>query len=116
MPASDFHPGDVCSLHARVCNDTGEFIPQAPVFVFLDIGTGDYWFAPTWAHYPADIDGYLLDLPTGLTPIEVIPEFSWPAGAGNFDGPAVFWGAVTDAAVTTVIGNIGQWEFGYHEN
>ena len=113
MPRNNYRPGDLCWLNALVCNSAQATLENVQVFVVLDIGTGEYWFAPAWAYYPPDIDSYAFDLPPGLLTIHVVREFTWPADAGDH-GPYWFWGAITDGEVTEIIGNLGQFEFQYH--
>lgn len=103
-----YHAGDICWLIAYVCNPGSIPIIQAPVFVVLDM-YGTYYFAPSFTLWG---DHYNIDLDPGVTHIEVIPEFFWPEGAGRANG-VIFWGAETDPAMTTIIGNLARWEFGW---
>lgn len=116
MPAHHFQPGDVVFLKGFCCNDTETSMENVPVFIFLDIGAGEYWFAPTWRHWPPDIDYYMLTLQPGLN--EVLPQplsqFQWPTDTGN-GGPFYFWGGMTNQNMSEVIGEIGGWDFSYSE-
>jgi len=111
MPATHYRPGDPCWLTALVGNP-GEPLADTPLVVFLDIGIGEFWFWPNWAHYPPDIDFREINVPTGISPVEIIPEFTWPSDVGEMDG-LVFWGALVDPGFTTVLGEIGSWRFSY---
>ncbi|MBN2054608.1 Ig-like domain-containing protein [bacterium] len=113
MPAVHFQTGAECYLRARICNDTGAVISGHPLFVILDV-YGDYWFAPSWRHVSEGIDGYAGEYAPGLTELEIIEPFFWPAGTGAADDIR-FWGVMTDAAVTDLYGELGCWTFGWSE-
>jgi hypothetical protein len=112
MPAHGFQPGDLCSLTAYVENPGPDALPETALFVVLDIGTGDYWFAPSWAHYPPEIDHYTMAVPVGRWPVVVIPEFHWPSGVGAMQGLR-FLGAMTTLQTHELVGTIGVWEWEY---
>ena len=115
MPSHYFRPGDTCYLDAYLCNPGPEELFDINLFIILDIGTGDYWFYPSWVHYPPDIDYEIINkLEVGILYKSIIPEFTWPPNVGSYE-KIVFWGAMTDRDITYVIGNIGSWEFGYGE-
>ncbi len=58
------------------------------------------------------LDGYWLDpLEPGSTEVAVIEEFPWPEGAG--EGSLRFHAALTDEAVTAVMGTTDSVEFGF---
>lgn len=65
----------------------------------------------------SDFCSYLDDYPmfnTGTTVIEVAPEFSWPDGAGS--ATDILWiAALTDPAVTHVVGEWDMISFGWTE-
>ena len=111
MPAHWFEPGDPCGLTVQACNP-GPPIEDAPLFVVLAAG-GEYWFAPSWAHWPGGgVDCYRCQpLASGLTAIEVIAPFAWPPGAGQADGLA-FLAAVTDPGMSELASPLAVWEFG----
>jgi hypothetical protein len=108
------HPGETFWVRAHVCV-TAESLPEAAFVSFLDLGIGEYWFYPSWAHYPPDIDYVLRSFATGLTTIEVIPELVWPDVQGSLDGIRI-WGALLDPDLTAIIGEYGYVEFGYAES
>ncbi|MBN2053426.1 S8 family serine peptidase [bacterium] len=110
MPSHHFSPGQPCGLLVDVCNPGPLSITDLPLFVILDI-YGAYWFAPDWEPSPAFIG---MELTVGVTTFQPINPFSWPDGAGSAEG-IIFWGAMTDPAVTTVMGEYDQWEFGWSD-
>lgn len=114
MPAHNFTAGDPCYLKAFACNGTEETTENVPIFVFLDIGIGEYWFAPSWVKYPPGVDNYTITLPPGMTEVEPQPigEFIWPSGAGA-GGPFFFWAGMLDDTGTSVLGEIDSWEFSF---
>jgi hypothetical protein len=113
MPQHTFRPGAVCWLDA-VTHNSGPAIPNVWLVVFLDIGTGDYWFWPGWVHYPPAFDAQSIDLETGDQIFEIIPPFIWPAGVGSLDGLR-FWGAITDFQLIRLLGEMAEYEFSYAE-
>ncbi len=114
MPAALFTPDDACYLSATLCNPGPGQLTAVPVFVILDVGIGQYWFAPSWTMYPPGVDMYTLNLPVGSTTIDIIPAFVWPTGTGA-GGPFTFWGALTDTQITQVIGDMAEFQFSYNE-
>jgi len=112
MPDTVFHPGDICGLVAYIDNGGGA-IDNAPFFVILDIGTGDYWFYPTWAQYPPNIDYKTIDVPMGEMEQQVIPEFFWPDTGAQELLNIVFWAAVLNEEMTALRSSLGQWTFGF---
>jgi hypothetical protein len=105
-------PGDALSCTAYVCNPAS---PQrdVPLVAMLDLGIGEYWFYPSWAHWPPEFDYERLTLPTGVTTLAVLPEFTWPdTGADSF-GPITIWGCLLNAEMAEVLGQLGSDEFSY---
>jgi hypothetical protein len=111
MPSDYFRPGDICWLNAHVHNP-GDPIPDTPLVVMLDIGTGDFWFWPSWAHYPPDIDYAIIEVAHGTSTYPIIGEFVWPSEVGSMNG-LIFWGALLNQDLTEVVGEFGYWVFGY---
>lgn len=86
-------------------------MPGYPLYVILDIHS-TYFYGPRFTTEP---DNYLSEIsiiPTGLTPIEVLPEFIWPEGTGSESG-IVWFGAITNPEVTDLVGEFGSFEFGW---
>jgi len=111
MPSHFFRMGDLCSLIARAHNPGGP-IDQAPLVVLLDVGIGEYWFWPSWGHYPPEFDFSYALVSAGVSDHVIIPEFQWPDIEGSLSG-AWFLGAVLTPDMTAIVGEYGQWEFGY---
>ncbi|MBN2056465.1 lamin tail domain-containing protein [bacterium] len=113
MPQRIFLPGDPCWLTAITHND-GSTMNDVLLVVFLDVGVGEYWFWPSWAHFPPYLDSTHINLYAGEHDYEVIGPFNWPSGVGAADN-FMFWGAVLDASFSFVIGDIGDVTFSYRE-
>ncbi len=113
MPDQMFGPGSVFYLDLHVIN-TGDYTENAMLFIALTVGTGDFWFYPDWVLFPPDIDWEMNDLPYALNDVwSILPEFSWPYGAGEFYG-AMFLGAVMHEG--ELISNLAEITFGWTEN
>ncbi|MBN2055460.1 SUMF1/EgtB/PvdO family nonheme iron enzyme [bacterium] len=86
MPGSVFIPGMPCRVDLTITNNGQEY-PAAMLVAALDVGTGDYWFYPSWVHYPPAVDWLMVDIP-GYAAMdgEIVEEFAWPEGAGEFFG------------------------------
>ncbi len=111
MPSDYYTVGTACYLKALIGNPGDGF---SAVFVaLLDIGTGDYWFYPSWRHYPAeDIDYQQLRISPGIYEKVLVPEFSWPAVEGQASG-LWFHSALLNSEITEIIGQIGSVSFSY---
>jgi len=108
MPGDDYGPGDVCYLHVHICNPTTETYPNVPVFTILDV-YGTFFFAPSFTAF----DHYTMDILPGMTPLEVLPPFSWPDNAGNASGIIVY-AAMTDEGIMQLFGDLDTFSFGWH--
>lgn len=110
MPTTMMVPGSPCSLDLNITN-SGAAINDATLFVALNIGTDDYWFYPSWAHFPSEVDSAQIDVSASETDIiSIMPEFAWPTGTGEFTG-ALFIGAVLSGS--ELISDIAQIDFGW---
>ncbi len=112
MPGTLFHPGDLCGCSASVVNLDTAPIDGYPLFVVLDV-YGSYFFAPGFTEFDSYLDDYPA-FPLGITTIDVLPEFVWPAGVGSANG-IKWYAALTDPAMTGLYGELGTWEFGWTE-
>ncbi len=108
MPAHHFTPGSLCGLRIMIINNGMDYAGEYPVFVMLEI-FGNYFFAPSWTEAA---DYYLVNLIPGHTIIEVIDQFNWPDGVST-SGSAVFWGAVTEADLSKIVGLHDNWNFSW---
>jgi hypothetical protein len=108
MPSHNFGPGDTCYCDVTVCNPDVTPYSDIPVFVVLDV-YGSYFFAPSFSGY----DYYTETIPKGETIIPVLPSFAWPPGAGTASG-IVWYAAMTNQAISELIGQFGIFEFGWH--
>jgi len=109
-PATYFRPDDEFYLNLEICNNLMHIMTDIPIFVILEV-QGNFWFAPGWTQ---TVDYYQEDLPVALTEKLIINPFLWPENAGSFNG-AVFWSAITNPALTNILGDIGVWEFSWGE-
>ena len=108
MPSNDFGEGDACYCEVYVCNTDAVTYTDIPVFVILDV-YGMYFFAPSFGSF----DYYDDPIPPGLTTITVLPNFSWPAGAGSATN-IIWYAAMTDPAITGLFGSLGTFTFSWH--
>jgi hypothetical protein len=111
MPGTLFHEGDVCYLNADIFNGSPQALTGYPFFVVLEL-SGEYWFGPSWVTLSQGIDYYEETFATGVTRLEIVPEFHWPSGVIPMTG-ATFWGALTDPGMSRTVGTVGTWEFGW---
>lgn len=109
MPSDDFGPGDDCYCRVDVCNPTQDVFNNLPVFVILDV-YGMLFFAPDFSPF----NYYALQLEPGITPIDVLPLFEWPSGAGSATG-IKWYAAITNAEFTAIVGDLDSFTFGWHE-
>jgi len=111
MPSKMFSEGDPCWCRMEVCNADTTVLEDYPVVAILMIGN-TLFFAPDMS---AEFQTYLPDYPSlepGLTQIEVMSPFTWPAGAGAFND-SVWYAAILTPELNGVLGEIGSWEFGW---
>lgn len=108
MPNNLFTPGDTFYTDVQICyreDDTGR---QLPLFVILNV-YGELYFAPS---FQAAVDYYDLFVSPGETVIEILPVFQWPGGVGEAYG-ITWFAALTDPAMTAVIGEMDMATFGW---
>ena len=108
MPSHLFHPDDLCFCKVTVTNAEPDPLTNHPLFVILD-AYGVYFFAPSFTQTPETYSG---PWPAGNSDIEVIPEFAWPDTGTGASG-LFFYAALTDPAVTHIVGEWDTWEFGW---
>ncbi len=112
MPVSMLVPGALFSLDLEADNP-GAAMPGSTLFVALNIGTDDYWFYPSWAQFPPNVDSAMVDIAADSTDTwSILPEFPWPDGTGTFSG-AMFLAAVIHS--NALVSNLAQVNFGWTE-
>jgi endonuclease/exonuclease/phosphatase family metal-dependent hydrolase len=109
MPYQTFYPGFGCSCTATICNAEEQPLTDNPLFMILDV-MGSYFFAPGFTEF----DYYSQTFPVGETTVVVLPEFTWPTGAGTLEG-VTWYGALTDPDITQLVGDMGVFTFGWKE-
>ncbi len=108
MPTHHFRPGDACYCTVSVTNGEPGSLDDNPLFLILD-AYGALFFGPSFTH---DADWYPGPWPSGDTRVEAIPAFIWPETGTSATG--IFWyAALTDPAVTQIVGDWDAWEFGW---
>lgn len=96
-------------------HNTGVALGGIHVFFILDI-YGEFWFWPCWEHYsPSDGTGFCFDtrdIPTGHTPVAVLPSFTWPDTGSEMNG-LYFYGAMLRPDLSAIIGDMATREWGF---
>jgi hypothetical protein len=111
MPSTFYREGDPFWLRVELVNR------EAPkddlrLFVALDLD-GDLYFGPSWVGFPPYLDWWTIyRLERGAEYREIIPSSIWPDVQGSAND-LVFYGVLTDQSMSSVIGEVGQWVFGY---
>jgi predicted RNA-binding protein len=110
FPSDYIRPGDQWSLDLEVCNPDAPF--SLPLVIMLDVGIGEYWFWPTWKHYPPDIDYGTPDIETGLNSVLIIAPFEWPDTGSS---SATFWfiSAFLDETLSSLASDVLTGTFNY---
>lgn len=99
-------PGDM--VYCRVCVTNIDSLPiTGPLFVILDV-FGDLFFAPEFNEFSY----FDMSFSTGSTWVDVLAPFVWPTTGTSADG-VFFHAALTDAAITEIIGEWDSREFGW---
>jgi ligand-binding sensor domain-containing protein len=112
MPAGIFYPGDTCRVDMEIRNGSAEPLVDIPVCLFLEVA-GTYFFAPSYTTEP---DMFLLPPiePNSTRLKEIVPDFIWPIHCGSFTG-ARWFAALLTPDLSAVIGETGEWVFGWSE-
>jgi hypothetical protein len=109
------HPGEEFRVTGFLDNPDEDRSGVA-VFFVLDV-YGELWFWPSWAHYaPPGATGYdfrLLDVPRGVTPVEVVPPFVWPDTGSRAATGLYFHGAMLNETQTAIAGRMASEEWGF---
>jgi len=108
-PSDYIRPNDSWYLELRICNPDEQF--ELPLVVMLDAGIGEYWFWPTWAHYPPDIDFQtVLVEKNDNFPLSIIPAFLWP-NTGSQSMSFSFHAAFLNQEMTALYGPLASHQF-----
>ncbi len=109
------HPGDPFWFNGYLCNP-GPSKTDVPVCFALEV-FGEYWFWPSWTHYaPPDalgFDYHVFDVPVGETEVLVVSPFTWPDTGDTEVTGLHFYGAMLDAGMNSILGELGIVEWGY---
>ena len=105
-------PGDTFYCTAAVCNGGGA-VTDVPFCALLDIGVGEYWFYPSWTHYPPGFDFQLHSLPSGERSIEVIAPFRWPDTGGERLAGIRIYAAFLSVSLDALASTLGMAEFSF---
>ncbi|MBN1355463.1 hypothetical protein JXA40_04225 [bacterium] len=109
MPGTEFRPGSPCACKVTIGNPGPGTYAGVPLFVILDV-YGNYFFWPSFGVF--DYQEITVDI--GSREFEVLPEFLWPSGVGSATGIR-WYAAMTDPAITGLLGTMDTWEFGWAE-
>lgn len=112
MPKTYFYPGDVFYVDAIIDNP-GPTQYDAALFVALNI-YDDFWFWPTWVHYPDGLSWGWIDMNHGAWYWEVMPAFQWPQIYASMSNLLLI-GATLDNSMNHLLTNVAaqSWGFGY---
>ena len=111
MPSNVYHSNDLLWLRAVILNKSEQSYLNIRLFVFLDIDTGEYWFYPSWTHYPPDFDSEVIDIyaKEEITK-EIIKPFYLPQLNQSIEN-CKFWGALTDFSISYLITDYDEISF-----
>lgn len=114
VPPGSWRPGDTVYLDVLVGNQEFNRSLHLPVFALLDIGMGEYWFAPSWVCYPPEIDYYreIVVPPCECHEFHALNPFTWPTGAGVTGKPCCFTVALMNTLITELL-YLDSCEFSY---
>ena len=108
-------PGDPFNITGYLDNS---FEPKQniPVFFILDV-YGSLWFWDDWTYYNPpehpDYDFVMMDIPTGTTTLEVIPETTWPDTGDVHSAGLWMYGAMLDPDTGLILGDYAAVEWGF---
>jgi formylglycine-generating enzyme required for sulfatase activity len=107
-----YEPGSPFYLDLEVAN-TGSALSDAQLFVALTVGTGDFWFYPSWVMFPLEIDWKNVFVPANaLSQWVILPMFSWPYGAGSINDAMFFAAVIHDGEL---VSNLADYTFGWSD-
>ncbi|MBN1295306.1 hypothetical protein JXA80_00910 [bacterium] len=114
MPFHLYSPGDILFLDAIVCNPDSDALTDHALLIALE-ADGAFWFAPAWTSYEEGLSFFRLTISAGENRIPIIKPFVWPEIPGS-DDFIYFWGALLSPDLSSVVGTIDQWAFGWNDN
>lgn len=108
MPAHHFTAGDPCNMILTLCNTMDDTQNNVPLFVILDV-YGQLFFWPDFNEF----DYQEINLAPGESEMVILPDFTWPANAGEADN--IHWYAgMTNQEMNTLFGDFGMWTFSWN--
>jgi len=110
MSSDHLTTGDICWCNVYVdCYETAPLVGY-PLFVILDV-FGELFFAPDFSDYDSYADIHTFFNP-GRTVVEVLPEFTWPAGTGSANG-IIWYAALVTPDLSSLYGEMDMFSFGW---
>lgn len=110
IPSDIFRPGDPFEVKALISSPV-QAMPDTSVFVLLDV-FGNIYCAPSFSPAEQNPDHYSIDIPQGLSTLQVIPGFTFPEVFGSAYG-LCFHAFMTDPSMSGIIGRMDSYYFGY---
>ena len=118
VPAqNEFHPGDIFYISLAINNPTQETYRQIPVFLVWWVGNEEKMENLMYCPPPSDpsdwhandVFYYTIDVPPGVTEMEIIPTVEWPFTPGYSNsqyagGQINFLTQMSNPALTKVFG------------
>ncbi|MBN1878565.1 hypothetical protein JW823_00465 [bacterium] len=109
MPSHHFTPGQPFLVNALVGNSNQTEIESR--FMTVLLMAGGTWFYPTWQ---TTIDSELRTFAQGDTVVSILPEFTWPSGAGSVDN-VMFVAAITSLDYQQILTTPDIWIWSFSE-
>lgn len=122
VSAEEVFPGDTVYVYVDVYNPTEETYYGIPLFVLMWCGSPEYndplYFPPTehWQDWHAgDVRYYTIDVPPGITEVEVIPSQVLGDSVGDVGAPFTFFTGMSNPFFTAIFGStdvvVMYWHF-----
>jgi hypothetical protein len=92
VPSEEWRPGDLVYLNVQINNPTQETFRDIPLFVAWWVGfntdPANWMYLPPpkngeWL--PGDVSYYTIDVPPGITTMQIMPTNEWPYTPGFSD-------------------------------
>lgn len=107
-----FSPGYRFTLNSTIANSVGPWDLTAQCYIALDAGIDEYWFWPSWSHWPSEFDSVPVYLVSGEQRDFEILNFIWPDTGTSVSNSLAFWGVILGSDQTT-LSNIAHVGFGF---